>query len=192
MPSRQGAGETVRIVHFSTALGPMSVAASERGLVAASLPGSARDHVRRYVERRLPRAVVVEQQLAARGSATNASEAAAATAAKAARAAQSFLAGKLRELDVPLDLRGTPFQLQVWRELRRVPFGQTVSYGELARRAGHPRAVRACGSAHGANPVPLFVPCHRTIAGDGSIGGYGGRLSLKRKLLALESAPHRR
>jgi O-6-methylguanine DNA methyltransferase len=181
---RKGAGEIVRIVHFPTALGPMALAATDKGVVASSLPGDRRDHVRAYIERRLPRATVIE---AGRDGAKGA-EAAGRVGSRAARAAQAFLAGQRRSLSVPLDLRGTPFQTQVWRELRRVPFGQTISYAELARRAGYPRASRACGAANGANPAPLFVPCHRTIASDGTLGGFGGGLPLKRKLLRLEGA----
>lgn len=184
MSNRKGAGETVRIVHFPTALGPMALAATDKGVVASSLPGDARDHVRAYIKRHLPRATLIE----AGRDGVNGTDAAGNVGSRAARAAQAYLAGKRRALDVPLDLHGTPFQKQVWTELCRVPFGQTISYAELARRAGSPRAVRACGSANGANPAPLFVPCHRTIASDGTLGGFGGGLPLKRKLLELEGA----
>jgi len=184
VPKRQGADETVRIVHFPTVLGPMALAASDKGLVASSLPGGPRDGVRRYLRRRLPRARLLESGL---GVARDAG-AAGTLVRRAARAAQEYLAGRRRTLDVPLDLRGTPFQLKVWAQLRRVPFGRTISYAELARRAGKPRAARACGSANGANPAPLFVPCHRTIASDGCLGGFGGGLPLKRRLLRLEGA----
>ncbi|MFN3763308.1 MAG: methylated-DNA--[protein]-cysteine S-methyltransferase, partial [Anaerolineae bacterium] len=88
--------------------------------------------------------------------------------------------------DLPLDLRGTPFQRRVWEELRRVPYGQTVAYGELARRVGRPGAARAVGRAVGANPVPIIVPCHRVVGADGSLVGYGGGLEIKAALLRLE------
>ena len=182
--SRLGAGETVRVVRVRTALGPVTIAATSRGVLASSLPGGSSERVRDYVRRRLPRARLLESD--DRGSS---GDAAAALAARAARAARDYLAGQRRTLDVPLDLRGTPFQQQVWSELRRVPFGRTISYAELARRAGWPGAARACGSANGANPAPLFVPCHRTIASDGTLGGFGGGLPLKRRLLQLEGAP---
>jgi len=182
-PTRRGAGETVGIVRFRTALGPMTVAATSRGVVASSLPGGSGARVRDYVRRRLPRATLLEASLDGAGA-----HAAAAVSARAARAARDYLAGQRRSLDLPLDLRGTPFQQQVWSELRRVPFGRTISYAELARRAGWPGAARACGSANGANPAPLFVPCHRTIASDGTLGGFGGGLPLKRRLLRLEGA----
>ena len=87
-----------------------------------------------------------------------------------------------------LDPRGTPFQLQVWQELRRIPRGQTISYGELARRVGSPKASRAVGQANAANPLPLIVPCHRVIAADGSLGGYSSGLDRKRWLLRHEGA----
>ncbi|MDI3298001.1 MAG: methylated-DNA--[protein]-cysteine S-methyltransferase [Bacillota bacterium] len=104
---------------------------------------------------------------------------------RAADQLQAYLAGRLRRFDLPLDLRGTPFQLAVWRELLRLPYGRTVAYGELASRLGRPRAARAVGGAMAANPVPLIVPCHRVVAGKG-LGGYGGGLEMKRRLLRLE------
>ena len=87
-----------------------------------------------------------------------------------------------------MELHGTPFQLAVWRELRRIPPGRTLSYAALAVRVARPRAVRAVGQANGSNPVSLFVPCHRVIAADGGLGGYGGGLERKRRLLELEGA----
>ncbi len=77
--------------------------------------------------------------------------------------------------------------MRVWAELRSIPYGQTISYGELARRVGRPRAARAVGAANGANPIPIIVPCHRVIGADGSLTGFGGGLAIKARLLALES-----
>ncbi len=85
-----------------------------------------------------------------------------------------------------LDPQGTPFQLRVWQELRRIPRGQTISYGELARRVGNPKASRAVGQANGRNPIPLIIPCHRVIAADGSLGGYSSGLDRKQWLLHHE------
>jgi methylated-DNA-[protein]-cysteine S-methyltransferase len=85
-----------------------------------------------------------------------------------------------------LDPQGTPFQLRVWQELRRIPWGQTISYKELARRVGNPRASRAVGQANAVNPIPLIIPCHRVIAADGSLGGYSSGLEHKRWLLRHE------
>ena len=87
-----------------------------------------------------------------------------------------------------LDPHGTPFQLRVWQELRRIPWGQTISYGELARRVANPKAPRAVGQANAVNPIPLFIPCHRVIAADGSLGGYSSGPERKRWLLRHEGA----
>lgn len=105
---------------------------------------------------------------------------------EAVRQLSEYLAGELREWDLPLDMRGTPFQIAVWEAVYAVPFGQTVSYGEIARRIGNPAAVRAVGAANGANPLPPIVPCHRIIGSNGKLTGYGGGLPLKQRLLDLE------
>jgi methylated-DNA-[protein]-cysteine S-methyltransferase len=90
--------------------------------------------------------------------------------------------------EVPLQPRGTPFQIAVWKAMKEIPYGSTISYGELARRIGRPPAVRAVGRASGANPIPIVIPCHRVIGGKGSLVGYAGGLERKRKLLLLERA----
>ena len=99
---------------------------------------------------------------------------------------EEYFAGTRQLFDLPLHPLGTPFQLAVWRELARIPYGATRSYGELARRIGQPRAVRAVGAANGRNPLPIVLPCHRVIGADGSLTGFGGGLPTKRFLLAME------
>ena len=102
-------------------------------------------------------------------------------------ALKNILAGRVAKNLPPLDLSGgTEFQQAVWRELRKISFGKTKSYGEVAQAIGKPRAVRAVGGACGANPVPVLVPCHRVLAAHGKIGGFGGGLDWKRRLLARE------
>jgi methylated-DNA-[protein]-cysteine S-methyltransferase len=96
-----------------------------------------------------------------------------------------YFAGERTDFDVPMELDGTDFQREVWTELSRIPYGETISYGELARRVGRPNGPRAVGQANGRNPIPVIVPCHRVLASNG-IGGYGGGLKVKRALLALE------
>jgi methylated-DNA-[protein]-cysteine S-methyltransferase len=91
-----------------------------------------------------------------------------------------------RRFDIPIAPSGTEFQLATWRALRTIPYGETISYSELARRVGKPRAVRAVGAANGANPISIVVPCHRVIGADGTLTGYGGGLHRKRWLLNLE------
>lgn len=90
------------------------------------------------------------------------------------------------EFDIPLLLVGTEFQCKVWRTLDTIGYGETISYSEEAFRVGNPRAIRAVGTANGANPISIVVPCHRVIAGDGGLGGYGGGIDIKRFLLRLE------
>jgi methylated-DNA-[protein]-cysteine S-methyltransferase len=98
-----------------------------------------------------------------------------------------YFAGERREFDVPLVLDGPPFQRQAWHALREIPYGETVSYGEQARRVGQPDAARAIGAANGQNPIAVIVPCHRVIGADGSLTGFGGGLERKRLLLDLEA-----
>jgi methylated-DNA-[protein]-cysteine S-methyltransferase len=97
-----------------------------------------------------------------------------------------YFAGERTAFDLPVVLHGTPFQLRVWAALQEIPYGTTVSYGELARRIGRPLGSRAVGLANGRNPVSIIVPCHRVIGADGSLTGYGGGLDRKRLLLDLE------
>ena len=99
----------------------------------------------------------------------------------------AYFRGELTAFDLPLAPEGTPFQLKVWQALRDIPYGETISYGELARRVGKPTASRAVGAANGHNPIGIVVPCHRVIGADGSLTGYGGGLDRKRTLLALEA-----
>jgi methylated-DNA-[protein]-cysteine S-methyltransferase len=99
---------------------------------------------------------------------------------------EQYFAGKLREFTVPLDLRGTEFQLRCWHALLNIPYGETRSYAEQARVVGQPKACRAVGMANGDNPIAIIVPCHRVINSSGKLGGYGGGLPLKQKLLDLE------
>ncbi len=103
------------------------------------------------------------------------------------RQLRAYFGGELKEFDVPLVMEGTEFQLQVWRTLRTIPYGATISYGKLAQRIGNPKAMRAVGLANGSNPIPIIVPCHRVIGSNGSLTGFGGGLANKKKLLALES-----
>lgn len=106
--------------------------------------------------------------------------------AAAAEALRAFMAGERRGFALDLDLPGSPFHRRVWRELQAVPYGRTVTYAELAARAGRPGAARAAGTACGRNPIPIVVPCHRIVGSGGGLGGYGGGLPMKRWLLDLE------
>ncbi len=98
----------------------------------------------------------------------------------------AYFDGSLQEFELPLKPTGTEFQLAVLDELRRIPYGETVSYGEVARRIGRPKAVRAVGAANGRNPIPIVIPCHRVIGCNGALTGFGGGIEIKQALLRLE------
>jgi methylated-DNA-[protein]-cysteine S-methyltransferase len=99
---------------------------------------------------------------------------------------RSYFIGGLQSFEVPLAPDGTPFQLKVWEALRSIPYGETISYRELAIRIGHPKAVRAVGGANGRNPIPVIIPCHRVIGSDGALAGFSGGIGIKKKLLGIE------
>jgi methylated-DNA-[protein]-cysteine S-methyltransferase len=105
---------------------------------------------------------------------------------KAVKQLKEYFAGKRKEFDIDLNFDGTVFQNRVWKALSEIPFGKTVAYKDIAQRIKNPKAVRAVGTANGKNPFCIIVPCHRVIAADGSIGGYGGGISVKRQLLEIE------
>jgi O-6-methylguanine DNA methyltransferase len=99
---------------------------------------------------------------------------------------KKYLKGELRRFDCPLDMRGTPFEISVWSALKKIPYGQTRSYKEIAEAIGHPKAFRAVGNANGSNAIPLIIPCHRVIESNGGLGGFGHGLKVKKQLLSLE------
>lgn len=109
---------------------------------------------------------------------------------QAAEELQRYFAGEHVQFSCPLDLHGTPFQVVVWQQLTQIPYGETCSYGEIARIIGRPKASRAVGAANGANPIAIIVPCHRVIGSNGALVGYGGGLDTKSWLLDLEQTRH--
>ncbi len=175
--------ETLHSTMVMSLAGPVFLAASSRGLVAlefdARLPGQ-------QTIRPNPRALRAER----RGR--KAYEAQFEESEDAMRPyvqqLEEYFAGNRREFSFALDLRGTDFQLACWRALLAIPYGQTRTYGDIARAVGRPQGFRAVGMANNRNPVAIVVPCHRVIASDGTLCGYGGGLDVKRKLLELEGA----
>ena len=163
-----GRGETIRWGVAETDLGPLLVAATERGICRVAFESD--DTVLRE---HFPNAIIERGGEALDGLLAD---------------AVRFVTEPGRAMTLPLDVRGTAFQQAVWRELSRIPPGETLSYAALAARAGKPNAVRAAGSACGANPVALLIPCHRARRTDGSLGGYAYGLPIKRKLLEREAA----
>ncbi len=101
---------------------------------------------------------------------------------------KDYFSGKLKKFTIPLDFKGTEFQVKTWKALLTIPYGETVSYSEQAKRIQKPKAVRFVGTTNGKNPIPVIVPCHRVIGKNGSLTGYGGGLSIKKYLLELESS----
>jgi methylated-DNA-[protein]-cysteine S-methyltransferase len=106
---------------------------------------------------------------------------------EAIRQLREYFAGRRNEFELPLAPEGTEFQRTVWNRLREIPYGETISYGELAKRVGNPKASRAVGAANGQNPIPIVIPCHRVIGSNGKLTGFGGGLPVKEALLALEA-----
>jgi O-6-methylguanine DNA methyltransferase len=163
---------------FLSPIGPLFLAASERGLVAlefdARLPGQ-------QTIRPNPRDLRAESKHVQFAEAP-------ASLHSYARQLEEYFAGDRREFTFTLDLRGTDFQLACWRALLAIPYGETRTYGDIARVVGRPQGFRAVGMANNRNPIAIVVPCHRVIASDGTLCGYGGGLDIKRKLLELEGA----
>ncbi len=150
---------------FDSRIGPLYLVASEKGLQGVY-----------WEKQRVPMATTLR---------SNAPEIENLT--RAQTQLEDYLSGNRKNFDLALDVEGAPFQKQVWQELSKIPYGKTVSYTEIARRIKNDRAVRAVGTANGKNPLCIIIPCHRVIAANGSLGGYSGGLSIKEKLLRLES-----
>jgi O-6-methylguanine DNA methyltransferase len=158
---------------FGSSLGEIRIASTEKGVCKIALPKKSKEDFFRWLEAHFSPQNVIEDKSKNEGVLAE---------------LESYLAGELREFESPLDLRGTEFQMKVWKELSIIPYGATCSYRDIAERIGHPRAYRAVGAANRANPIPIIVPCHRVIGQDGSLTGYGGGLTMKERLLRLEGA----
>jgi len=130
---------------------------------------------------------ITRVRLGARGKPREVGDGAALECARRAQAEiLAYLEGAVKRFTVPVMLEGTPFQRAVWARLLAIPYGRTRTYGEIAAELGKPRAARAVGMACGANPIPILVPCHRVVAGNGGLGGFGGGVRMKQDLLELE------
>lgn len=171
MPARdyrnRGKGTRITFTTFASPLGTVLVAGTERGLCSVKLG----EGVEKLLAEEFSEAELVREPKAM---------------PEVKQRILAFLAGDASLAKIPLDIRGTVFQRRVWEQLRRIPAGETRSYGQIARAIGAPRAVRAVGSACGANPVALVIPCHRALRADGTLGGYAWGLARKKKLLEIE------
>jgi AraC family transcriptional regulator of adaptative response/methylated-DNA-[protein]-cysteine methyltransferase len=164
-----GRGETIRWTHFDSPLGQMLIAATSKGICRLTFDDSMES-----LERLFPKATIVQDDGGLR---------------ELVEGALIAIEKPLAAPDLPIDVAGTAFQEAVWRELRKIPTGETRSYADIAAAIGAPKAVRAVGTANGDNHVCVLIPCHRVIRSDGSLGGYGGGIERKKKLLAAEGHP---
>src|ERR1700692_792891 len=167
-----GGGAEISYTIVESPFGRMLVATTARGICALSVHQSAQWQ-ESELRRDFHEAKITRDDAVAR---------------LAAQAVLRYLRGETARCEVPLDIRGTPFQLLVWRELLAIPEGSTRSYGEIAARIGRPSAARAVGHANGSNPVSILIPCHRAIGANGDLTGYRWGLEIKKKLLAFEHA----
>ena len=165
------AGTPVALRRIDTPIGSMTLGATRRALVLADFTD---------------RAMMPAQLAAVRRRIGPTLDGAAPLLDEAARQLDEYFAGARTGFDLPIDAPGSPFQERVWSELRSIPYGETISYRELATRVGMPAASRAAGRANGSNRLAVIIPCHRVIAAGGGLGGYGGGLAAKRVLLELE------
>jgi len=164
-------------LYWSSAASPYGacvVIATNRGICWTGTPGTPANEGFAWARRHLQAEQIVEGEKVA-------------PLTQAMDELRRYLAGECVQFTCPLDLHGTAFQIAVWEELFRIPYGQTRTYADVARAIGRPMAVRAVGAANGANPIAIIVPCHRVIGSNGSLTGYGGGLSTKAWLLALET-----
>ena len=157
---------------FDTPIGTMRVASTAAGICRVLLPDESVEGFLGWLGKTFPQARLTESSEAN---------------AQPIGEIVAYLKGQLRDFRSPLDLHGTDFQQAVWAVVARVPYGETRSYADIAREIGRPRACRAVGAANGANPLPLFVPCHRVIGANGTLTGCGGGLALKERLLKMEA-----
>jgi O-6-methylguanine DNA methyltransferase len=158
--------ETLYYAQINSPIGPLNLAISDHGLVALEFQRDSFPRKNKNITW----------------------EPSPAKAAPFAAQLAEYFAGQRREFTFPLDLRGTPFQLACWRALLAIPYGETRTYADIARSVRKPQAFRAVGMANNRNPIAIVVPCHRVIASDGTLCGYGGGLDVKRRLLELEGA----
>ena len=157
--------------HMETPIGKLLVASSEKGLVRIMLPREGKIDFVSLLKKEYPEETLIENRE---------------KNLLVIKQLEEYFDGSRTVFSLPLDIRGTEFQKSVWDALKKVPYGETRSYGEIARYIGKPKAARAVGNANRKNPIPIIIPCHRIIGSDGSMVGFGGGIPLKKKLLELE------
>lgn len=176
-PGSQGADETrvdkVYCTSYDSKIGHIYVATTEKGVCKISVPRETRKDFFRWLENQFDLDAVVDNKSRSKDVIDQLTR---------------YFNGKLAKFTCPVDLMGTPFQVRVWKELARIPYGSTFTYGQLAKRVSVPKGFQAVGRAVGANPIPIIIPCHRVIGSDGSLVGYSAGVKTKEFLLRLEGA----
>lgn len=161
-------------VYDCAIVGQVFIASTEKGVCATSYSGDTLENFLAWLQQHFTGAHIIEDQVRNR---------------EAANQLEEYFARKRTTFDLPLDMRGTAFQIRVWQELLKIPYGETISYGELSRRvSGDSKSSRAVGGANNKNPIGIIVPCHRVIGSNGKLVGYAGGLNIKEMLLNLENA----
>ena len=168
--------EKIYYGEFAHDLGNVRIAATEQGIVQVGLPSESGEKFWSWLKQQFPNAEFEKNESVTRTAFDQLSE---------------YFAGRRKIFLLELDLQGTEFQKSVWKAILKIPYGRTISYGELARQVGSPDAVRAAGAATGANSIGIIIPCHRVVGSDGSLTGYGGGLPMKEFLLKLEQGNNR-
>ncbi len=158
---------------FASPLGNIFIASTEKGLCKVVLPGEGEKKFFRWLDKMFPQSALVESAKENKDVAAQFGE---------------YFQNKREKFSVPLDFFGSDYNIGVWKELLKIPYGTTISYKQLAKRVGTPLAYQTVGHANGLNPIPIIVPCHRVIGSDGSLTGYGGGIKAKEFLLKLEGA----
>lgn len=161
----------ITYLSFPAEVGQITVAQRDGKLVYVHIGGEYDDEALSGLKRLFPEAVLSESD---------------SLLVEAKNQILQYMAGERISFEIPLEMIGTPFQKDIWREMAKIPYGETISYGELAHLAGHPGAARATGGACHRNCLPLIIPCHRVIGAEGSLTGFGGGIRLKSKLLEIE------
>lgn len=169
-----GTETAVYYSEMESPIGPLTLCATEAGLCLiefGTFAGS-RENLEKWLKVQIGTVILIEDE---------------SRLEQAKAQLEAYFAGGLQDFTLPLDMRGTAFQLQVWEALRGIPYGESASYKDIAVRIGNPQAVRAVGGANNRNPVPVIVPCHRVIGAGGTLVGYAGGLAIKTRLLQLEA-----
>lgn len=156
---------------MDSSIGRLVIASTDRGLIRILLPGEKSSDSLARLQKAYPGEAIIENRDKNRD---------------AVKQLREYFEGTRTVFSLPMELRGTEFQKSVWKTVARVPYGQTKSYGDIAREIRKPKACRAVGAANGANPIPIVIPCHRIIGSNGSMTGFGGGIPLKEKLLGME------